>query len=541
MKNVIQIKKIIKDVLYISKVTRTKNKKLLIIASVLLAQIGAFSDIFIISIFAAILVDQFTSIEFVNSILIFSIDNPVCIFLAILAKYLSVLFQSLILKKLELTVNKNLKEYFLEQIFEKRNYTVADSYFFINTLTMHISFFYSSFANFLNGVFQILIFTAYLIFSDIYAVSTFGIGLLLLIFPIKLILKKAKYYMNISYKKSQDSFNEIQRVVDNLFLIKVLKQDIVESKKFSSILQDYNSSLLNNHKFGVLNTSLPGFLTVSILTVVLIFTSIGKSLTLDFVGVVLRLFQSVSVLANSLNQIINSHVHIEKFYELEQNKIRLFNKNYQIIDSESITFNNVTFNYFNDENPIFEDIDFKIPKNSHTTITGPNGSGKSTLLGLIAGIFYARDGSIESYSDKLSYVGAKPYIFNSSLQENILYGNELNIDSNHILSLLKKLNTFKESENYNLDKMISNTTLSSGQMQKIGFIRALLSNPDILLLDEATANLDSKSKATVFKLLSEKNITIINSTHDPKSFQGVNANLNIEITKEKRKITITKS
>ena len=85
--SVVELKKIIKDVLYISKITRTKNKKLLITASVLLAQLAAFSDIFIISIFSAILVGQFTSIEFVNHILIFSIDNPVFIFLAILVKY----------------------------------------------------------------------------------------------------------------------------------------------------------------------------------------------------------------------------------------------------------------------------------------------------------------------------------------------------------------------------------------------------------------------------------------------------------------------
>jgi ABC-type multidrug transport system fused ATPase/permease subunit len=537
---VVELKKIIKDVLYISKITRTKNKKLLIIASVFLAQLAAFSDIFIISIFSAILVDQFTSIEFVNIILLFSIDNPVIIFLVILVKYFSTFMQSLMLKKLELTVNKNLKEYFLEQIFEKRNYTVADSYFFINTLTMHISFFYSSFSNFLNGVFQILIFSLYLIISDINAVLIFGVGVIILTFPVKLILRKAKYYMNVSYTKSQESFSEIQRVVDNLFLIKVLKQNLAESKKFSSILQEYNSSLLNNHKYGILNTSLPGFLTLFILTVVLMFTAIGKMLTLDFIGVMLRLFQSLSILANSLNQIINSHVHIEKFYELEQNKLQLFKKNYKINDSESIAFNNVTFNYYNDENPVFENISFRIPKNTHISITGPNGSGKSTLLGLIAGVFYSRDGSVVSYSEKLSYVGAKPYIFNSTLYENIMYGNNLTIDSETILFLLKKLNTFKESENYNLDKMISNTTLSSGQMQKIAFIRAFLSSPDIILLDEATANLDSESKAIIFKLLSEENITIINSTHDPESFQGVDSNLNIEVVREKRKITITK-
>ena len=112
-------------------------------------------------------------------------------------------------------------------------------------------------------------------------------------------------------------------------------------------------------------------------------------LTLDFLGVALRLFQSISTVSTSLNQIINSHVHIEKFYQLESNKNNVFKNNYKVVEKEeNIILNDVDFTYLNSEENIFNNLNLQIPKNSHVVITGPNGSGKSTLLGLIAGIYY---------------------------------------------------------------------------------------------------------------------------------------------------------
>jgi len=87
---------------------------------------------------------------------------------------------------------------------------------------------------------------------------------------------------------------------------------------------------------------------------------------------------------------------------------------------------------------------------------------------------------------------------------------------------------------------IDNKSLSSGQMQKIAFIRALLAEVDILLLDEATSNLDDNSKDKIFDILNEKNITIINSTHDPDEFKNININLDIEVNDGIRKLNLFK-
>ena len=94
----------------------------------------------------------------------------------------------------------------------------------------------------------------------------------------------------------------------------------------------------------------------------------------------------------------------------------------------------------------------------------------------------------------MAYIGVNPLIVTGSLRENLLYGNNLNIPDEDILHLLNKFKLFNENDTLNLDTEISNKTLSSGQFQKIAFIRAFLYNPELLILDESTSNLDEYSK-----------------------------------------------
>ncbi len=532
-----QLKKIIKDILYISKITKTKNKKLLTLTSVVLSQLTAATDILIITIFASLIAGQYTSINFINTVLDFFIENKLLIVALVTFRYIFQYFQKTIIYRIELSVNKNLKIHILKEIFDKRNYSVSDSYYFINVISMHVSYFFSSFASFLNNILQIFAYTAYLIVTDLNTVFGFGGGIIILAYPIKKILDKARIFMHESFEKGQESNKEVERVVDNLLLIKILKKDEYEIKRFSRTIEEYIFNLYNNFKYGVVNSFLPSFFTLFMLSVLLALTSYAKTLTLDFIGVTLRLFQSLSNLTTSLNQIINSHVHIEKFYEIEKNKTLKNDNNFKISNDGIIGMDNVSFKYLNSDIKIFEDVSFNIRKNTHTVITGPNGSGKSTLLGLLAGVFYPDKGQVYSFSDKFGYIGATPLIFSSTLYENIMYGNNYEVEEEEILNQLKLLQTFKEDESYSLGRKISNKTLSSGQMQKIAFVRALVAKPDILLLDEATSNLDDYSKETIFNLLTKKNITIINSTHDPDRFKNVDLNLDINLNNEKREIT----
>ena len=324
-----------------------------------------------------------------------------------------------------------------------------------------------------------------------------------------------------------------------MFLIKILKKDKEEISNFFNTIKNANFNELSNHKYGAINSFLPSFITMFIFSILLTFTSLAKSITLDFIGVTLRLFQSIGTFNGSMNKIINSHVHIEKFYEIDKNKLLIDKNNFQYAANESkniIEIENLSFEYFNSDEPIFEELNLSIPKNTHTILTGPNGSGKSTLLGLISGVLYSQKGTVRCYKKNFGYIGATPLIFTGTIKENILYGNEEHVSDDEIMSYLKKMELFKESKRYNLDEIIDNKSLSSGQMQKVSFIRALVGNVDIMLLDESTANLDEKSRKLIFDILRNQEISIINSTHDPDSFGDVDHRLRIEIIDEKRKL-----
>ena len=142
------------------------------------------------------------------------------------------------------------------------------------------------------------------------------------------------------------------------------------------------------------------------------------------------------------------------------------------------------------------------------------------------------------YSKKLAYVGATPLIVNGTLRENVLYGNDLKIEDNLILELAESFKLFEKTEELDLDKQITNKSLSSGQMQKVSFIRAILSKPDILILDESTSNLDFDSRQIVKNQLKNLQITIINSTHNSDEVE-YDIKLHIEVNKGLRVVSAT--
>ena len=108
-----------------------------------------------------------------------------------------------------------------------------------------------------------------------------------------------------------------------------------------------------------------------------------------------------------------------------------------------------------------------------------------------------QNGTIRLARQKLGYIGPTPLILSTSLKENLLYGNTNVVDESKILETCEIFKLFDVINQDILDRQVTNTSLSSGQMQKVGFIRALLSKPDILLLDESMANLDDSSQLIV--------------------------------------------
>ena len=94
---------------------------------------------------------------------------------------------------------------------------------------------------------------------------------LFLIIPTRSLIKKARSYMHISYEKGKEANVEIQRAVENMFLIKLLKKEEGELSKFSKTILSFNESMLQNHRYSLFTGYLPSFLTLVILSIILIF------------------------------------------------------------------------------------------------------------------------------------------------------------------------------------------------------------------------------------------------------------------------------
>ena len=141
------------------------------------------------------------------------------------------------------------------------------------------------------------------------------------------------------------------------------------------------------------------------------------------------------------------------------------------------------------------------------------------------------------FSTKVGYVGVKPLIVEGSLHENLVYGTKETVDKDLLVQTIKKFQLFDNFELPMLDRQITNKSLSSGQMQKISFIRALVSLPEILLLDEATSNIDEKSKLVINKVINNLNITVINSTHNIDGYDH-DKEFKIDVLNNKRRLII---
>ena len=437
---------------------------------------------------------------------------------------------------LQLQVEKNLRVYLIKEVYKKGNYSVADATFYINTLSGHVGYFYGALTSFLNSCVQIMIYSTFLLSTNLETIGIFALGGLILFFPTRTLLRLGRKYMHEAWTNAQETGRDVQRVVDNIFLIKILGTSDKEIERYDLTTKKLQDSQLKNQIFGTINSLMPNFITVFTISILFIFTNLTKTITLEFLGVTLRLVQTLGALNTSLNMMINSQVHLSKFIELESNKL-IERPGYFSVDTnltKSIIMKGIKFKYFNSDEYIFDNLDLEIERNKHTIITGPNGSGKSTLLGLISKVFYPEKGEIKLNTDDIGYVGVTPLIIDGSLKDNLLYGNSSPKTDDEIMSLIKEFELFNNDER-GLNTLIDRKSLSSGQMQKISFIRSLLGETKLLLLDESTSNLDIETKQLIFNILKNKDITIVNSTHNKEDFE-YDYHIKINYVGDKRKI-----
>ncbi len=528
-----KILEIFKNIIVISKFTKTSKKKRSVFLLGLIGNLLVLSDILIILIFASFF-DQ--NIDTNNIFISYFIDYKEVLPLLVLFRFLLIYLERVAVTKLQFRIEENLRVHLLDEVFKRGNVSVADAYYYVNSLSAQVGSFYSTLSSLFGSLIQIVVFFVYLVFSNLQIILIFSLGSLLLFIPTIYLTRLGRKYAHLAYVSGNEISSNLEKVLDNLFLIKIVNQINKEVSNFKNNINLYFSSRLNDIKFGTLNTILPNFFTLFGLSVLLVFFNFAKLITFDFIGILIRLFQSLGLFNKHLHSVSSFHVYLEKLYDIEKDKEDVNFSNFQIntnLDKNlAVQIKDVSFKYLGSNQAMFNNINIEFKKGEHTIITGPNGSGKSTLLGLVSGVFYPNKGVITSISDKFGYVSASPMIISGTIRENLLYGNEEILEDEILINYLEKFELFEKGTQYDLDRKITNKSLSMGQMQKISFIRALIRNIDILILDESTSNLDTSSKNLIYNILKTENLTIINSTHNPEDISGVDSHIQIIVDNE---------
>lgn len=225
----------------------------------------------------------------------------------------------------------------------------------------------------------------------------------------------------------------------------------------------------------------------------------------------------------SLNTILNNN-------EIEQSS------NTKYAFQNEVSFKQVNFGY--KDNLILKNITFNIKRGEALTIVGPSGSGKTTLINLLEKFYFPTNGEItidnvninqlNTYElrKNIGIVSQGSSLISGTILENLLYGlDEKYIDESNIREALRyaNLEEFVEKQKDKLDTNIgeSGDKLSGGEKQRLNIARLFLKNPDIILLDEPTSNLDIESRNLVLESIKTltKGKTVIKVTHNLEEVQ----------------------
>jgi subfamily B ATP-binding cassette protein MsbA len=343
-------------------------------------------------------------------------------------------------------------------------------------------------------------------------------------------------------KKGQSKMGEIMSLIDeNIYGIKIIKSFNAEqdfNKKFKVISNDYKNIMTTILRKKDLASPMSEFLSTIVMVIVMWF---GGQLVLsqdaalsaeEFIAYIL-IFSQIIPPAKSLT---SSYYYIQKgsaaservFEVLEAKNTITDDKNAVTINKieEEIKFNIPFFKYENTQ--ILNNILFSIKKGEKVALVGKSGSGKSTIADLLARFYDLENGQITidkinikkikiiSLRSLMGIVNQESILFNDTIFNNIKIGN-INASENEVIEAARNANAHdfivECEKGYQTNIGNLGEKLSGGQKQRISIARAILKNPEILILDEATSSLDSKSEKLVqdaiLKLMKNRTTLVI--------------------------------
>jgi ATP-binding cassette subfamily B protein len=326
----------------------------------------------------------------------------------------------------------------------------------------------------------------------------------------------------ITLQKNLDSLNE--KVQETLIAIRAVKAFVrkpYECEKFDKANSEYRETVTDVFKIGNLN--LPAFQFVMFLATVLFMWFGGNMIINDemlpgaltgILSYVMQTFNSLMMISNVFNQLSKSLASIWRVNEVLEEKLDLVSGNgEEKVEKGQIEFDHVSFRYSaKAKEDVLSDISFKVEAGQTIGIIGPTGSAKSTLVQLIPRLYDTsagkvlidgkdvKDFSLFDLRESIAMVLQKNTLFEGTILDNLKWGNK-NPSKEELDKALKIscvdefIDSFPEGLNTQVGE--GGNAVSGGQKQRICLARALLKNPKVLILDDATSAVDTATERKI--------------------------------------------
>ncbi|MGC6516481.1 MAG: ATP-binding cassette domain-containing protein [Candidatus Puniceispirillaceae bacterium] len=404
-----------------------------------------------------------------------------------------------------------------------------------------------------------LILQALVIFGFMYVMSAYLslVGFIFIIFVGFVVLLVQRKISSIAAPLSLYSdklFAKVKIVLDNLLLIRIYRVSERERAEVSTVLKNYLWAIKHASLWSLISENIPNILGVLVVAYIvhqqLQHAYLNNAEFVSFLYLFLRYSQVLGQIASfSGNSLVNFPYFKRSFdffasvqssagasasyFEAPTAAITNHQDKAQpaiakLDKPPSLAISSVYF-AFEDET-IIDNVSLTLKAGEQLVITGPSGSGKSTFLNLLLGVLTPAQGAVtinhqsplsflDDYGADIGFVGPNAFLIEGSVADNLRFGNRNDITTDQMITILQQLGMDDWLKRFDYDLTLplgeGAAAMSTGQGQRLSIARGLLRQPKLLILDEITANLDSKTEQDIVELVGalKGKTTIIIVTH----------------------------